>query len=261
MKALMKSSSRNCSNEEEKNWGRSRSYDCIGKRAEHRSSAPKLNRVHLTRVLEHVKVKATTPHPSISNPSYHTTNTMLALQPPSSQRKLTPNLLPCSIKHNGPVPIHPRYWSPTKPSGVTKTSTSYLRGRLLRGRHVALPAGYTGVVLQNSSATLPSAKADGNGGLTCAGAGVSMVDRLRAMEGEGVEDEEDEDGEGPELEEVMAVKLLEEKGRFEEVVVWGHEAVVEADDEFVRGVEEWVGFAQAMHEYSTASEMAVKEAA
>lgn len=42
------------------------------------------------------------------------------------------------------------------------------------------------------------------------------------------------------------VKILEEQGSFDEVVVWGHEAVPAADDPFVKGVEEWVRLAEAV---------------
>lgn len=42
------------------------------------------------------------------------------------------------------------------------------------------------------------------------------------------------------------VKILEQIGGFEEVVVWGHEALPAADDVFVKGVGEWVAFAEAV---------------
>ncbi|KAJ5874101.1 uncharacterized protein N7529_002531 [Penicillium soppii] len=42
------------------------------------------------------------------------------------------------------------------------------------------------------------------------------------------------------------VKVLETEGTFE-IVVWGLEAVPAADDIFVKKVEEWLHFADAMH--------------
>jgi ribonuclease H2 subunit C len=46
----------------------------------------------------------------------------------------------------------------------------------------------------------------------------------------------------------MDVKVAEKLGEFEEMVVWGHgESVDEGRDAFVRGVREWVNFAEAMH--------------
>ena len=42
------------------------------------------------------------------------------------------------------------------------------------------------------------------------------------------------------------VKVLEEVASFEELIVWGHEAMPEDDDTFVKGMEEWVRFAEAV---------------
>lgn len=51
------------------------------------------------------------------------------------------------------------------------------------------------------------------------------------------EDEEEEEVEAD-------VKVLDEQATFDEVMVWGHEVVVdEGSDPYVRGVEEWIGFA------------------
>lgn len=57
-------------------------------------------------------------------------------------------------------------------------------------------------------------------------------------------DGRDEEGEGDE--DAEPVKVLEETASFDEVVVWGHEAVPESDDPYVRGVEEWIAFAEAV---------------
>lgn len=42
------------------------------------------------------------------------------------------------------------------------------------------------------------------------------------------------------------VKIMEMQGTFDEFVVWGHEALPAADDTFVKGVEEWLQFADAV---------------
>lgn len=63
-------------------------------------------------------------------------------------------------------------------------------------------------------------------------------------------DEEDQDDmEDEVLDELPEeVKIAEQIGEFEEMVVWGHGGQVdEESDMFVRGMREWVGFAQAMH--------------
>lgn len=42
------------------------------------------------------------------------------------------------------------------------------------------------------------------------------------------------------------VKIMEMQSTFDEFVVWGHEALPAADDTFVKGVEEWLQFADAV---------------
>ncbi len=53
-------------------------------------------------------------------------------------------------------------------------------------------------------------------------------------------------GGGDDDEEEEEAKVLEDVASFEELVIWGHEAVPEGDDPFVKGVEEWVKFAEAV---------------
>lgn len=56
-----------------------------------------------------------------------------------------------------------------------------------------------------------------------------------------MEDEEDESI-------PVEVKIADQIGEFDEVVVWGHAGEVDAEqDMFVRGLKEWVGFAESMH--------------
>lgn len=47
-----------------------------------------------------------------------------------------------------------------------------------------------------------------------------------------------EDDEEPE------VKIMEEQSVFDEIMVWGHEALMDESDPYVRGMEEWIGFAE-----------------
>lgn len=166
----------------------------------------------------------------------------LALSNDKTRRQTIPNLLPCAIHHNGPVSTSSRYWSPilttsaeangiTKSQPKTKTKTSYFRGRKLAGRTVNFPANYTGLVLQKTSDLLPMKPK------------IPTAEGLRAME----EGSDDGFGAGEGREEGEAeVKMLEVKAEFEELVVWGHEVVPEGDDVYVKGVEEWVGFAEAV---------------
>lgn len=42
------------------------------------------------------------------------------------------------------------------------------------------------------------------------------------------------------------VKILEMQGTFDDMIVWGHEVLPAADDPYVKGVEEWVRFAETV---------------
>ena len=67
------------------------------------------------------------------------------------------------------------------------------------------------------------------------------AEQLRRME----EDNDDEyDGMG--VEQVMEVKTMEKKASFDGIVIWGHELVPEDDDVYVKGVQEWIAFAEAV---------------
>ncbi|OQO05675.1 hypothetical protein B0A48_09768 [Cryoendolithus antarcticus] len=147
---------------------------------------------------------------------------MLAISSTSAPKSLTPNILPCSIKHSGPVGITKQYWSPT--SSSNGTSTAYFRGHKLRGRIAKLPAGYEGVLLEKTERQIvakPAAPTFDENGEPDEAAIVSDVE----------------------------MKVMDRKGSFEEVVVWGHDALPEDGDEFVKGLGEWMGFAGAIHTY------------
>jgi ribonuclease H2 subunit C len=173
---------------------------------------------------------------------------MLAIIPSSSQSQpklLHPNILPCSIKHSGPMRISKRYWNPrnqtlskhlskidptaddtssSSPSS-TKVPTAYLRGRKLLAKRLPLPANYSGHLLQKTNALVVSKPK-------------ARIPRPR--DEEEVEDEEEEEEELP-----QEVKVVEEKGRFDEILVWAHESVpAEEEDVYVKGLGEWIGWAE-----------------
>lgn len=52
----------------------------------------------------------------------------------------------------------------------------------------------------------------------------------------------DEEEEPPE-----PVKILEETFSFQDVIVWGHDLVPTHEDSFVKGIEEWISFSEAIH--------------
>ncbi|CZT45336.1 uncharacterized protein RSE6_05639 [Rhynchosporium secalis] len=151
---------------------------------------------------------------------------MLALEKSKTRRgKCTPNVLPCRINHNGAVNTSKRYWNPTlAPDGK---STSYFRGRKLHGKILKVPSTYRGVVVEKTERILPKVETVPVPGNTTA-------------------QEEDDEGGDDDVE----VKIMEEQAGFEEIVVWGHEALPDGMvDPYVRGVEDWIEFAESIHSF------------
>ncbi len=69
---------------------------------------------------------------------------------------------------------------------------------------------------------------------------MSSTDRIlpKNKTQEGTEDDED-------MEQEPDVQVIEEQSEFEDVMVWGHEAVPdETTDPYIRGMEEWIAFSQ-----------------
>jgi ribonuclease H2 subunit C len=149
---------------------------------------------------------------------------MLSIQP-SKPQKCTPNLLPARINHNGPIHDAQRYWKPeTDDKGKQH---AYFRGRHLHGTTLPLPENYTGAILHVTDNQLPQTR-------------VQPVSRNEEGGNDGEEEVEEQIP--------VEVKIAEQVGTFEELVVWGHGGEVEgSQDMFVRGMEEWVGFAESMH--------------
>lgn len=86
-----------------------------------------------------------------------------------------------------------------------------------------MPEGYRGVVVREKErGDLEKGKNEGG---------------KRRIEDE----EEEEDGEN-----VQMVGTLEGAAEFEEVIVWNHEAIPSGDDAFVKGMEEWIRFAEVV---------------
>ena len=93
---------------------------------------------------------------------------------------------------------------------------AYFRGRKLHGKQLKVPKGYRGIV-------------------------VTSTDRILPKEVSAQESIEDEEG----VEEEPEVKVMEEQAMFDEIMVWGHEALPdETADQYVRGMEEWIAFAE-----------------
>ncbi|KXJ95648.1 ribonuclease H1/H2 small subunit [Microdochium bolleyi] len=150
----------------------------------------------------------------------------------ADQPRASVNLLPCRIHHDGEVGAVDTYWSPALSKDGTQ-NIAYVRGRKLYGKTVKVPEGYYGAV---------ASRQDGDD------------DEMSRQRSRAHEDEVmDIDGE---VAEEPATKLgaLRSQGVFDEFVVWGHESVADASaDTYVRGIEEWVGFAEKIHAYPAVS--------
>lgn len=100
-----------------------------------------------------------------------------------------------------------------------------------------IPLGYEGIVAEKTTQTLSRDELKSLG-KKYDWRGNPGQDDVDVEEDEGA-DEGDEELESP-------TGILDEKARFEEIVVWSHDEIAEKTDAFVKGLEEWVSFAQAV---------------
>ncbi|KAI6881130.1 hypothetical protein KC360_g9215 [Hortaea werneckii] len=164
---------------------------------------------------------------------------------PQQSKPLHPNILPCAIHHSGPIKVSKRYWSPTittpaHDDGTAKLQTAHFRGRKLQGRRIRLPEGYIGRILQK---TEEEEEVDQHSTRPQREGPESTVRSENA-------DDADEDGNLSRS--AAPVKMLETKGTFDSLTIWGHDhAPLDGEeDEFARGIGEWIGFAEAIHTVS-----------
>lgn len=152
------------------------------------------------------------------------------------QKPCTPNILPCRIHHDGPVDASPRYWAPKPAKGQSCSHPAqkpihsfvtdgkpeaYFRGRKLRGQEIEVPQGYRGIVVEEAGRETTAFQNTEKG-------------VLKGEEGEEMEEEQKE------------VTMLNELGSFNKLLIWNHESIVDGDDPFVKGLSEWIGFAEAV---------------
>jgi ribonuclease H2 subunit C len=105
------------------------------------------------------------------------------------------------------------------------TQHVHFRGRHLHGISVPLPSNYTGAVLNITDKTLSTS--------------INTSSSKARQE----DDDEDDDAEMEE-----DVKIADEVGTFDEIVIWEHGGKVDVENSaFVRGLGEWIGFAEGMH--------------
>lgn len=123
---------------------------------------------------------------------------------------------------------------------------AYFRGRKLHGKTLPLPEGYKGVIA--SKVLHPSQQNQNQNQKPRLAHEMSFV--MEEDNEPEVIDLEAEAGSGGQEPELQVDGAMEVQAEFEEVVVWGHEHLADAGgDAYVRGVEEWVGFAERVHSY------------
>jgi len=130
-----------------------------------------------------------------------------------------------SLKQMIKVTLKPHIGMNTRSDVHLGKRHAYFRGRHLHGTTLPLPQNYTGAILHVTDKQLPQTRTQ-------------------------PQQPADEDDEDAEVEESMPVevKIAEQVGEFDEVIIWGHGGEVDGSgDAFVRGMNEWVGFAESMH--------------
>ncbi|KAI0972807.1 ribonuclease H2, subunit C [Xylaria arbuscula] len=148
----------------------------------------------------------------------------------SKKQKAQVNLLPCRIHHDGDVNPSDTFWNPTEAEDGLQTA--YFRGRKLHGKALKLPEGYYGVVVEKTDAKPQTSSAE-----------------------QEPADEDIDVIENPE--DQLEVGEMRGKAAFDELMIWGHESTSDSTaDPYVRGMEEWIAFAEEIH--STGSESPAK---
>ncbi|TQS32133.1 hypothetical protein Golomagni_07559 [Golovinomyces magnicellulatus] len=138
---------------------------------------------------------------------------MLALKESNDKPKVTANLLPCRVQHDGPIDPIESFWTPVQ-------AEAYFRGRKLQGKTVPLPSTYRGVVMERKADEL----------------------RKEMQSGEGTQDDDD-------MVPLESVGMMQATEEFDEMIVWSHEALATAaGDPYVRSVEEWLQMADQVIE-------------
>ncbi|KAF2672008.1 ribonuclease H1 small subunit [Microthyrium microscopicum] len=143
---------------------------------------------------------------------------MLAIKAQSQTTgKVTANLLPCRINHDGEVDASDRHWQPT--TETDGKDTVHYRGRKMFGKAVNLPESYEGKLLKITNEKV-----------------------------EERQDPMDVDEDGSEADDTEQTFAAVEVSQFDKMMVWSHGTVPESsEDPYVKGVEEWISMAEAIH--------------
>ncbi|KAJ4155441.1 hypothetical protein LMH87_000683 [Akanthomyces muscarius] len=146
---------------------------------------------------------------------------MLSLKEAGETKKMTANLLPCRIHHDGSIDPVGAYWMPVDSTDNSKEA--YFRGRKLKGKTLPLPEGYRGVVVERTA------------------------DELKK---ETKLPEDDQEDNGDDVVAMETIGTMQTTGEFDEMVIWSHESMASAAaDPYVRSVEEWLQVSGKIHSF------------
>ena len=91
----------------------------------------------------------------------------------------------------------------------------------MKGQEVEVPQGYRGVIVKEAGKEKTAFQ--------------KSEDEGYEKQGEAGREEEQED-----------TTVLNEIGSFDNLFLWNHESMITEDDAFVKGLSEWIGFAEAV---------------
>lgn len=151
------------------------------------------------------------------------TRSRITVQTNSDEGPQTASILPCHVGYTGNAPVD-TYYKPTALPGDLQEA--YFRGRRLIGTTSELPVGYMGFVFDTSAPAQTQAITDETQSLED-----SYCDAaLNAT---------------TELEEL---KVWRQRAKFDKLVVYGNAIAVDAQrDAYLRGTQEWIDLARAIH--------------
>ncbi|KZP01485.1 hypothetical protein CALVIDRAFT_551890 [Calocera viscosa TUFC12733] len=174
-------------------------------------------------------------------------------------RETSLHLMPFHISYDGPAPLSTYFLvqpsTPDPPTAEEQASNpslkdrflSSFRGRSLKGVHLPLPEGYTGVILRSSAPGPAKPKAQHTASPSKRRTGT----RKRAASPLPVPDSEDEAEQAAQREEEQRPrKELRVDGTFDGFVLWGADGEADEEDAYARALGEWRRLGDLIHDTS-----------
>jgi ribonuclease H2 subunit C len=169
------------------------------------------------------------------------------------EQQCSPNILPCRIDHDGPVNGMPRYWTPEKAEGesglihdphkkflANRPQMAHLLLTFADGSSVERLSNCLRAIEVSLALLMRYPRLT-----TCQGAILQSTDKALPQTSDNTQADEGNDEEEEDIK--VEVKIAEELASFDHVTVWGHESIpTDSEDVYIKGVEEWINFAEAV---------------